>query len=78
MSLYLNKYERKIPINELTNIDNFLIGLILNEESMNLDLSIFDYLEVNSEFDISNIKDKNKIIYSNIPNALFEEELKAL
>ena len=77
MSLYLNKYERKIPIDKLTGIDNFLIGLILNEESINLDLSIFDYLEVNSDIDISNIKDKEKIVYSNIPNALFEGELKA-
>ena len=77
MSLYLNKYERKIPIDKLTNIDNFLIGLVLNEESINLDLSIFDYLEVNSDIDISNIKDKEKIVYSNIPNALFEGELKA-
>ena len=77
MSDYLNKYEKKIPINELTNIDNFLIGLILNEESINLDLSIFDYLEVNNDIDISNIKDKEKIVYSNIPNALFEGELKA-
>jgi len=77
MSEYLNKYERKIPINELTGIDDFLIGLILNEESINLDLSIFDYLEVNSDIDISNIKDKEKIVYSNIPNVLFEGELKA-
>ncbi len=77
MSKYLTKYDKKIPIEELIDLDNCLLGLILNEESIKLDLSIFDYLEVNSEFDISNIKDKNKIIYSNIPNALFEEELKA-
>ena len=77
MSEYLNKYERKIPVKELTSVDNFLIGLILNEESKNLDLSIFDYLEVNSDIDISSIKNKNKIVYSNIPNALFEGELKA-
>ena len=77
MSLYLNKYERKIPIDELTGIDNFLVGLILNEESINIDLSIFDYLELNSVVDISRIKDKEKTVYSNIPNALFEGELKA-
>ena len=77
MSEYLNKYERKIPINELTGVDNFLIGLILNDESIKLDLSIFDYLEVNSHIDISNLKDKEKIVYSNIPNSLFEGELKA-
>lgn len=77
MSEYLNKYERKIPINELINLDNFLIGLILNEKNINLDLSMFDYLEVNNDIDISNIKDKEKIVYSNIPNALFEGELKA-
>lgn len=77
MSEYLNRYERKIPINKLTNVDNLLIGLILNEESIKLDLSIFDYLEVNSDMQISNIKDKTKIIYSNIPNSLFEGELKA-
>ena len=77
MPKYLNKYERKIPIDELTRVDNFLVGLILNEESINIDLSIFDYLEVNGVIDISNIKDKEKIVYSNIPNALFEGELKA-
>ena len=77
MSEYFNKYERKIPIDELTAMDNFLIGLILNEKSINLDLSIFDYLEVNSDIDISDIKEKEKIVYSNIPNALFEGELKA-
>jgi len=77
MSKYLTEYKRKMPINELTNVDNFLIGLIITDESINLDLSMFDYLEVNSDIDISNIKDKTKIIYSNIPNALFEGELKA-
>lgn len=77
MSKYLTKYDKKIPIEELIDLDNCLLGLILNKESIKLDLSMFDYLEVNSEFDISNIKDKNKIIYSNIPNASFEEELKA-
>ena len=77
MSLYLNDYERKIPISELSNMDNFLLGLMLNEESIKLDLSIFDYLEIDSNIDISSIKDKSKIVYSNIPNALFEGELKA-
>lgn len=80
---YLNEYERKISIDELINIDNFLIGLIINKESIKLDLSMFDYLEVNSDsdididIDISNIKEKEKIVYSNIPNALFEGELRA-
>ena len=46
MSLYLSEYEKKIPINELTKVDNFLVGLILNEESIKLDLSKFDYLEI--------------------------------
>ena len=77
MSKYLTEYERKIPISELTSIDNFLIGLIINNESMKLDLSMFDYLEVNSKIDISDIKYKYKLVYSNIPNALFEGELKA-
>ena len=77
MSKYLNEYEKKIPINELIDNDNFLIGLILNEESMKLDLSLFDYLEINSDIDISKIKDKRKIVYSNVPNALFEGEIKA-
>ena len=75
MSDYLNKYRRKIPIDELKDVDNFLIGLILNEKSMKLDLEMFDYLEVNNDIDISNIKGKEKIVYSNIPNALFEGEL---
>ena len=77
MSLYLNNYERKVPIEELLNNDKLLLGLILNEESIKLDLSIFDYLEINGDIDISNIKDKSKLVYSNIPNALFEGELKA-
>ena len=83
MSEYLNKYERKIPINELTGVDNFLIGLILNDESIKLDVEtkqisgISEYLEVNSHRDISNLKVKEKIVYSNIPNSLFEGELKA-
>lgn len=77
MSEYLNEYNKKIPIDKLINIDNFLIGLIINEESIKLDLSKFDYLEVNSNIDISSIENKDKIVYSNIPNALFEEELRA-
>ncbi len=77
ISLYLNEYEKKIPIIELTNMDNLLLGIMLNEESIKLDLSIFDYIEINSDFDISSIKDKNKIVYSNIPNSLFESELQA-
>ena len=77
MSLYLNKYEKKIPITELTNRDNLLMGLLLDEENIKLDLSIFDYLEINSNIDISSIKDKNRIVYSNKPNQLFEGELKA-
>jgi len=76
MSEYLNEYKKRIPINRLTNLDNFLIGLIINEESIKLDLSMFDYLEINSDIDISNIRDKEKIVYSNIPNALFEGEQK--
>lgn len=77
MSLYLNKYEKKIPLEELTRIDSFLIGLILTNESINLNLSMFDYLEVNSNIDISNINNKEKLVYSNIPNSLFEGELKS-
>ena len=77
ISLYLNEYERKIPINELVNRDHFLLGLMLDEKSQKLDLSIFDYLEIHSNIDVSKIKDKNKIVYSNVPNALFDGELEA-
>ena len=77
MSEYLNEYNKKIPIDKLINIDNFLIGLIINKESIKLDLSKFDYLEVNNNIDISSIENKDKIVYSNIPNALFEGELRA-
>ena len=38
MSEYLNEYKKRIPINKLINLDNFLIGLIINEESIKLDL----------------------------------------
>ena len=77
MSLYLCEYDKRIPINEIINNDNLLVGLILDENSIKLDLSIFDYLEINNNIDISNIKDKNKIIYSNIPNSLFLGEVMA-
>ena len=76
MSLYLTKYNKKIPIQELMiNKDNYLLGLILTKDNIKLDLSIFDYLEINNNIDISNIKDKTKIVYSNIPNQIFEGEI---
>lgn len=77
MSLYLNEYGKKIPISELMGKDNFIIGLMIDEKSKELDLSIFDYLEIHNNLYISNIRDKNKIVYSNVPNTLFEGELKA-
>lgn len=78
MSMYLNEYNKKIPINEILDCrDNLLIGIMVNKDNLKVDFSMFDYLEINSDIDISNIKDRNKIIYSNIPNSLFDGELKA-
>lgn len=80
ISIYLDKYNKKISINEILNCrDNLLIGIMLNEDNLKVDLSMFDYIELNNSNNISKIEKefKNKIIYSNIPNSLFEGELKA-
>ena len=77
MSWYLNDYNKKIPLDKLINRNLFLLGLMIDVNSIKLDLSMFDYLEINRYFDISSIKEKHKIVYSNIPNALCRGELKA-
>lgn len=80
MSLYLDKYNKKIPINEIINLrENLLLGVMIDENNFNADLPIFDYIEINNPKYVYKIKNeyKNKIIYSNIPNSLFEGEIKA-
>lgn len=79
MSLYNSVFKNKIPFSEVLNYKSgLLIGLILNNANKNLDLSLFDYIEINKMVDISDI-DKNKIIvFSNNPNAIFPGDLKAL
>jgi len=80
VSMYLNKYNKKIPLSEILKYKEYLlIGLILNKNNIHFDLSMFDYLEFNNTFPLSDIDNKyiNNVVYSNIPNALFEEELKA-
>jgi len=80
MSIYLEKYNKRLSINEMFNFrENILIGVIVDEENLKIDLSIFDYIELNNFKYVSKIRKelRNKIIYSNIPNSLFEGELKA-
>lgn len=76
MSLYNNDF-KKIPIENLLKYkDGLLIGLILNNTNRNLDLSLFDYVEICENIDISDI---NKIIvFSNHPNSFFPGDIKAL
>ena len=71
----INKYNKQISIkNILDNKEGLLLGLIYDKK-YKLDLSIFDYIEINKDMDCSNIKDK-LIVYSNIPNSLFEGDQK--
>lgn len=77
-TLYLCKYEKKIPINEvINNKEGLLIGLMLNND-IDLDLSIFDYIEINKDIDVSKIKKNNIVIYSNIPNSALLGDLLGL
>lgn len=75
ISIYLDK--KIIQFDKINNLrKNLIIGIILNDNDNNLDLSLFDYIEVNDKVNINNFKDK-LVVYSNIPNALFEGEIKA-
>ncbi len=74
MSIYESTY--KIPFNEVLKYkDGLLIGLMLKDND-NLDLSLFDYIEVNKKIDTSKID--NIVVYSNNPNSFFPGDIKAL
>ncbi|MBR1377308.1 MAG: PHP domain-containing protein [Bacilli bacterium] len=76
LDIYTNIYNKKIPLDEIINLrNNLIIGFILNDEDIDIDLSIFDYIEINKKLDIDF---KNKlVVYSNVPNALNSDELLA-
>ncbi len=63
----MNKYNNIIEIKYiLDNKEGLLLGLIYQE---NINLNIFDYVEINKNIEI----DTNKlVVYSNIPNAFYD------
>lgn len=71
ISLYLCEYNKEIPFLEVLKYkDGLLIGLIFNNCLPN-DISIFDYIEINKNIDLSEIGNNNLIIFSNIPNCIY-------
>ena len=80
ISMYLNEFNKAIPIDVLISLrEGLLIGLMINNDNLNINLSLFDYLEINDSKYISKIdrRFRNKIVYSNRPNSLFEGERNA-
>lgn len=79
MSLYNSIFKNKIPLSEVLNYKSgLLIGLILNNDNKNLNLDLFNYIEINVMTDISNIDTNKIIVFSNHPNTFFQGDLKAL
>ena len=77
MSLYLSDFNKEIPISEVLKYkDGLLLGLMY-DDMLPEDISIFDYIEINKNVDISKFGDKN-VVYSNIPNCLFPGDIKGL
>ena len=80
ITMYLNEFNKAIPIDVLISLrEGLLIGLMINNDNLNINLSLFDYLEINDSKYISKIdrRFRNKIVYSNRPNSLFEGERNA-
>lgn len=79
MTKYINEYNKRISIEEVLKYrDDLLVGIIANDKSLELDLSIFDYIEINYKKHVSKLKNyKEKLVYSNIPNALSNDEILA-
>lgn len=79
MTKYINEYNKKISIDEVLKYrNNLLVGIIVNDKILELDLSIFDYIEINDKKYISKLKKyKEKFVYSNMPNALSNDEVLA-
>lgn len=77
ISLYVNKYNKQLPFEEIENFrKNLFIGLMVNNTNLDLDFSKFDYLEINENRNISNFEN-NLVVYSNIPNSILPGEIKA-
>lgn len=79
MTKYINEYNKRISIDEVLKYkDNLLVGIIANDKMLGVDLSIFDYIEINDKKYISKLKNyKEKLMYSNMPNALSNDEILA-
>lgn len=79
MTKYINEYNKKISIDEVLKYkNNLLVGIIANNKMLGVDLSIFDYIEINDKKYISKLKNyKEKLMYSNMPNALSNDEILA-
>lgn len=79
MTKYINEYNKKISIKEILKYrDNLLVGIIANDKNLELDLSIFDYIEINDKKHVFKLKNyKEKLVYSNMPNALSNDEILA-
>ena len=69
----INNYNNTIDINYiLNNKEGLLLGLIYNKNIK--DLSIFDYIEINSNINVNH----DLVVYSNQVNSMFEGEQLAL
>ena len=73
MTLYFTEYNKCISFDEVQkNKEGLLLGLIYNS-NVNVNLDYFDYIEVNENTTL----DKEVVVYSNKPNALYPGEIQA-
>ena len=74
ISKYINN-KKSIQIAEILPYKkDLLLGLMINDNKPKIDLSLFDYLEINTNIDVTNIKKQHCVVYSNNPNSLYEGE----
>lgn len=72
MSQYKTIFNEKMPLHDILKYKSgLLMGLILNNTNINLDLSLFDYIEINHDIDIANLAEYKPIVFSNNPNTFF-------